>query len=314
MDTKKTIKQHFVSQFYLKNWAQSDEMIKVKGTGKPFKSISKNIGHENHLYRIEGIGEKEKALLLRGLKRIPDSMRSLFEMLIEACHSFKILSYLPKDEETTQALDTLQQNIIEDFYGIFEDQVQESYEILVNGEYEKFDINYYQDIVRFVIIQLTRTPKVKEISKNTMKDVLIQRGIEFSDFNTLYSAIISEQITTALVEKLYQIDIIENLTDLNFITNDNPVKNLLPEKDIFVNLYWPITPKKALIVRPTNFTPEQAKTIKDGISKEGKQADYLIRITQTNEREKIESLNQTTWDNKHRHIYFLEDRDIASLT
>lgn len=313
MDTKKTIKQHFVSQFYLKSWAQSDEMINIKGNGKPFKSNSKNVGHENHLYRIEGIGEQEAEILLKGTKKISESMRVLFELLIEACHAFKILSLLPKDEETNKKIDIEQQNIIERFYGVFEDQVQTSYNILVTGEYDKFDINHYQDILRFVALQLTRTPKVKETSTISMQDILAQRGIQFSDFNTLHSAIISEQLTTALIERLYQVEIIENLTELNFITSDNPVKNLLPEKDVIVNLYWPITPKKALIVKPTNFTPEQAQTIKNGILKEGKQAEYLIRVTQINEREKIESLNHITWNNKHRHIYFLEDRDIASF-
>lgn len=313
MDTKKTNKQHFVSQFYLKKWAKSDEMLNVKGNGKPFKSTSKNIGHENHLYRIEGLGKKERDLLLNGLQKVPEPMRSLFKTMIIACYSLRIFSALPTDKDTAEKIELQKQNIIENFYSAFEDQVNSSYITLTNGEYERFDINYYQDILRFVVLQLTRTPKIKEISRQMMQEEFFQRGLQFRDFDTLHSAIIAEQITTALIEKLYQIEIIENTTDLNFITSDNPVKNLLPVENKLVNLYWPINPRKALIIKPTNYSDEQAAKIKKDIVNYGKKADYLITITKQNESAEIKKLNQITWHNKHRHIYYLDELDIIGL-
>lgn len=313
MDTKKTNKQHFVSQFYLKHWAKPDEMLSVKGSGKPFESNSKNIGHENHLYRIEGLGKKERDLLLNGLQKVPEPMHSLFKTMITVCYYFKVFSALPTDMDTTNKIELQKQNIVENFYSAFEDQVNPSFMTLVNGEYEKFDINYYQDILRFVVLQLTRTPKVKEISRQMMQEEFIQRGLQFRDFDTLHSAIIAEQITTALIERLYQIEIIENTTDLNFITSDNPVKNLLPIKDKLIELFWPINPRKALIIKPTNFSAERATEIKDGIVNHGKKADYLITITKKNELLEIQKLNQITWHNKHRHIYYLNELDIIGL-
>lgn len=310
---KKTKKQHFVSQFYLKGWANGDGMILAKGESSEFTTTAVNIAHMNHMYRVEGLGEREREVLLRSAERTAEPMRGLFKSLIDACYSFHILSTAKMSEADTQKIDTLKQNIIEDFYGAFEDQVQEAYALLLGDQYEKFSINHYQDILRFVTLQLSRTAKTKEKSKEALEPLLLERGMSFKDFDTLYSAIISEQITLALIEKLYQIEVIENTTEINFITSDNPVKNLLSTEDVHVEIYWPISPRKALIVRRTNFTSAEAEKIKQGIMNHGHKAEHILAVNKGISKEAIDRLNQIIWHDKHLHAFYRARQDVAFL-
>lgn len=313
MITKKTKKQHFVSQFYLKKWSDKNGMIKIKGDKTLFMCNSINIGHVNSLYRVEGIGVREKELLLLAAEKTAQPMQGLLKTIIHACHLFKTLSNEKMPESANNELDILKQNIIENFYQTFEDQVQRSYTILINGTYEKFDINYYQDILHFVTLQLTRTPKVKILSREIMQPRFLENGLELQDFDTIHSAIIAENLTLSLIEKLYQIEIIENHTQINFITSDNPVKNLLSIEEKKVELYWPISPRKCIIIKPTNYTEEQAKKIKSDIIKLGKKAEHIFKVTKEYDTNAIQELNKTTWHNKSLHIYYIEDSDITDL-
>jgi hypothetical protein len=120
-------------------------------------------------------------------------------------------------------------------------------------------------------------------------------------------------ITLTLIEKLYQIEILENKTDINFITSDNPVKNLLTTSDKHVELYWPISPRKAVLIKSTHFSPAEAASIKKNILNHGKNADYILRTKSVNDENKINELNKATWENKHRHAFYLADKDIVPL-
>ncbi len=313
MSLNKTKKQHFVSQFYLKSWSKNGESVRVKDNKKCFQSATKKIALENHLYRIEGIGSREKEILLKGSSRVAEPMRGLFQTIILSCHQFRILSKLPANENLARTLDTHKQNIIENFYGIFEDLVTPSYIDLINGNYENIDLNSYQDILRFVTLQLTRTSKVKETSKANMEGMMKEKGLEFDDFDTLHSIIIAEHLTLTLIEKLYQLEIVENETEINFITSDNPVKNLLKIEDIQVNLFWPINPRKALIIRPTSYTKAEAENIKKRLTNQEIKPEYILKVNRQEDHSEILKLNKITWENRHRQIYFLEDHDIEGL-
>ncbi|WNF48444.1 DUF4238 domain-containing protein [Pseudomonas sp. SG20056] len=310
---KKTKKQHFVSQFYLNRWANEDGMISARGEKGSFTTTSLNIAHMNHMYRVEGIEDAERKILLKGAEKTAEPMKGLLKSLIEACHKFKVLSRMEMSEADAHKLEVFKQNIIEEFYGVFESQVQEAYTIVLEDKYEEFNINHYQDILRFVILQLSRTTKTKEKSKELLEPLLLEKGISFRDFDTLYSAIISEQITLSLIEKLYQIEVIENNTIINFITSDNPVKNMLAIEEKHVEIYWPISPRKAIMIKRTNFTPDEASSIKQGILHHDRKAEHIIRVKALLDEDEVSKLNLMVWDNKQLHTFYKLEQDMQFL-
>jgi Protein of unknown function (DUF4238) len=102
------------------------------------------------------------------------------------------------------------------------------------------------EFIHFITHQLFRTPMIRNINaklENKIPDLDLNRTwlIESHIYATNVGAGIFVERDT------YQFTFLENNTNIPFITSDQPVINLNTQDDKDIRLYYPLSPKQALI-------------------------------------------------------------------
>lgn len=307
------INQHFVSQFYLRNWSKDKTKVNVAfaGNKKHLKSID-DIGLEKYMYKINGITENTKALLTKTANKLPPIVtKDAFISIINHCYLLGCLCEAAGDNKTEE-IEAHKTNIIEDFYGITEAGVSDAVKEITTGMPLAFGSQQYDDLIRFMTFQLVRTQKARANVRARIEDILTDNGIEFDDYHAISALILAEELHLAIMEKLYKITIIENISSINFITNDNPVVNLLNPEGPHIKLYWPVSPRKAILLSPSTMSDQQKTEVKENFMKT-KVIDsmHLFESCLYSEAE-VRLMNDKIWSAKYRYAFFLDEADVAT--
>ncbi|MDO8330873.1 MAG: DUF4238 domain-containing protein [Fluviicoccus sp.] len=309
MQKKKS--QHFVSQFYLKAWSACGEKVYTNINNAPVLKSTKQVACSNYFYKIDKINKSGFEILLGLNEKTVFPLKGLFEKLIYCSYMFSLAELIDLDEQDTKRLDAFRTNIIEDFYCIIENGALEAIDIILNKKYDSFDLNGYQDMLRFAVYQLTRTSKTRENIRVNIQGALESKGIDFKEYQTISTLLLSEQITLALIEKLYKIVIIENKTNVDFITSDNPVKNLRSVDEHDVELFVPISPTMAILIMPSEKSQEEKDSIKQLLLKSEAIPNYYFGFKDECSVGEIENINKLTSSNKERFIFTLKAEDVT---
>lgn len=301
---QKKKKHHFVSQFYLKLWAQTDEKLYTNIGRKVHPKTTTEVAAENYFYRIKSLNNGELNLLIRENSALPAiPTKSLLTTIISAGHFFRLEAKLPLTDQEIINLEARQANLVEEFYCMIEDCVSEGHKKLLTSKYSKIDLEEYSYIVRFMFNQLTRTQKAKSNIKKEISSTLEEHGISFDAYHTISSLILAERLTLAAIEKLSTLTVLENDTVLSFITNDCPVLNLKTVEDKNIQLYWPISPTKAILLEDSTLPIEEQAKLKKRILKNDFVSEYFIKSPQKINLVQVEDFNKKMWDNKNRNAF-----------
>ncbi|MFZ4876624.1 DUF4238 domain-containing protein [Janthinobacterium sp. Mn2066] len=310
MEKKK--KHHFVSQFYLLLWAKTEEKLYTNIGSEIHPKTTKEIAAENYFYRIKSLNKNEFDLLTRENSLLPNiPTRNLLKTIIDAGLFFRLEEALPLSPGEIINLEARQANLVEEFYCVVEDCVSSAHKKLLNAEYSNIDIEEYNYIVRFMFNQLTRTQKAKNNIKREIAEILEGRGIDFNAYHIISSLILSERMTLAAIEKLSTLTILENETDLKFITNDCPVLNLKTPQDKNIQLYWPISPNKALLLEDSILHPQEQKNLKEQVLKDNLKSNYFIKSVKKISRNEVSDFNRKIWDNKNRNAFSVSEIELS---
>ncbi len=308
-------KHHYVSQFYLDSWTNEKERLFALINNKILPMRTKEVANSNYFYRIDSISDSEKELLLQLSKKLVGPMKEAIETIVlgfNFLHKLLSASEFEDQLRNSDEFKKLQSNLAEDLYCIIEELGSTALNHVKDKQYKKIGILEYTDIVRFVTYQLVRTKAVKEKTEDAeLISRLESRDINFDTYHIISSIIIAEQLSIRLIEKLYTLEILNNKTDINLITNDNPAKNLNNVSKIDVNIYIPISPNQAIFIRPSNITEEDKKKIKSTKVDDLSKSQYYLSISETSDEDLIKSLNRTTWSNKEFSAYSLLRNDLA---
>ena len=109
-------KHHFVSQFYLRNWYDSNEKIIVWDGEKKFSSKSESIGFQRDLYKLATLTNKQYELLDMYLEDWELKKTSVYKLsfkhILEAqsifSDGFKFVN--PKNLDTKDELNSIEKN------------------------------------------------------------------------------------------------------------------------------------------------------------------------------------------------------------
>ncbi|ALP62840.1 hypothetical protein AN416_09675 [Paraburkholderia caribensis] len=277
-----------------------------------FKPKLEQVAVSKHTYRIEGLSQEQKNLLLAELTKIRSTpIASLLLTLIEQCAQLGDKTHIEVKHGRID-VDIFKSNVIENVYSLTEDIVQDAYELLVSGDYERLDIAGYENVLRFIFNQLTRSQGARSNIKAAIGSVLAGKGIGFDDYNIFSSVILAEQMVLATVERLYKITVIENKTNVRFITGDWPVINLDSLEGQTIKMFWPITPYRAVLVNPTNFSADEVVLIKKEMFGGKGKHRYFVDHYVENDAKEIRALNKIVWDKKHRCIFGLDEADVCA--
>ncbi len=304
---------HFVSQFYLRKWSKCGKKVLTTINNSNIRNMNiDKIASSNHLYRIDNINDETRAILLKELKkqRLP-IMGDLLEQIINNMSIMNTLKSLYTQNNITKEESILKSNTVEGVYGLIEDLAAPLIEKLINNDIEDFDIDDYQNVFRYAIYQLTRTPKVKNITKEKVEPILENKNIDYKNYHIIMSLIMSEQMLLTFIEKLFKITIMENNTDLNFITNDNPIFNIYPIETNKVKFYLPISPRKALFFEEANIDLKSAIALKNQILN-GKQYNKYFLDSVEITREEVLNLNNRMKENSDRFLFLYEEQDLVN--
>lgn len=308
--------QHYVSQFYLKAWSECGSRI-YASIDKPVKMRIEKVACSNYFYKASLMNENTRKLLLAGASRLKSPQ--MRDYIISAINGVGLiddiggLSGACFNEEIKYSDNLIKTNVVEDFYTMIESLAAPEIKKILEGRLVDLDINGYQNIVRHVVNQLTRTQKTRTSFGRVAGEKLDANCIDFRTYDSFQSLIISEEILLVLLEKLYKITVVENTTEKNFITSDHPVINLNSIDISDLKLYIPISPKIALFIEPNGLCNEKASLLKTKVQLEKESPKYFVDKVNASMSE-VNALNIKTWENKGRHIFAYTSKDIADVT
>ena len=252
-------RQHFVWRKYLRKWAINEKIFCLMGE-RIFEGGLMNIGQEKYFYKLKELTDQEisflKALvesdnrpMIRKLNRgWIDFFNKVFEFkkLIDS----KGISH----PEIDKMFDTIICNYEEDFHCSIESEGVELLEMLYNK-----DLSFYNDdnmLISFLFFICQQYFRTQKLSSNVKNAIGSFKGL---NIEAMWS-VLRHTSATSVGFSLYQDRnkfrpvIIENKSDIPFITGDQPVINTyaigldLDEEPVDLEFYYPLSPAIALLL------------------------------------------------------------------
>lgn len=248
MNVKK--KQHYVWKHYLKPWSQKGQ-IWCNRNGKTFHTSLENIGQKRYFYKAEKLNDFEINIVKSVIRKRHHSSHTLGMKTLEMYQS------------TACGDDHLQKNGIEEFHTLVESTAIEVLSFL-----QKKDLSWLENDLSksnfsgFIGSQYTRTNRAHTKMVDSL-DAVSNNFPEYKDkfdpgkISKVLSLILADTVGNWIHSegKFY---LLENYTDKEFITGDQPVYNLKMKISEDYNfptsfkLYYPLTPQLALLISDNN--------------------------------------------------------------
>lgn len=257
--------QHYVPQFYLKQWANKEQLfVYDKKRSKSFQSNVKNIASSRFFYDFPKIDEIMKDKIRIRLKKDgfeDDYIDDFFqEQVLE--NSFSEL------ESIVASLLNQKIKKIDDVSSLSEEWIK-NYPIFTNDDKQIF--------AHYIASQLVRTNKhklfqedmtiqlfdgMKRVYKNNTNDnLIVEVDNDYHEWQYLSNILLLTLEFSKILES-YKWIIYRNFTDMPYYISDNPVTQYgqlgnfgLKEKG--VEIRFPLNPKYELIIHEPTFLYEQ---------------------------------------------------------
>lgn len=244
MNIKK--KHHYVWKQYLKSWCHEKENIFTfkKSDGKIISPSLIGIAQQRYFYSLEEftIDEEEnleKFVRIFSRSNLLESNLKMFE-LFTSYSKFKRLGI--ENEINNQVISIIKNNIFEDFHSeieslgknILKTKSLEDLLFLDEGNEEFYTIFY-------LCIQYLRTNKKKNKleSNNHLLNNIIPK------YNNFLVYLYAQNLAFGILENDIKYLLLENYSDTEFITSDQPIINLSNDVNN-IELYYPLNPKIAI--------------------------------------------------------------------
>jgi hypothetical protein len=266
------ILHHYVPCFYLRAWAHNDQIWCLRDR-KSFLANVKKIGGEKYFYELPDLTQED--------------VRLLQEFVIDKCHpagrhvhenqlKYFLITLLAKeraplipnlDPEKLREVNEVVANLDENWYTAIEDRFQPLLASMLHGDLTFLSergkaIEFFHGIGT----QYFRTKKRREAAVVGIK-------VPFQDVRRVWP-LMTHIFAVNLGGHLFrtradnQIIILENDTDIPFITGDQPIINVIPLQSDGspaerIELYYPLSPTKAMLLvedkipRPTSLNRDQ---------------------------------------------------------
>lgn len=261
-------KQHYVWRKYLRAWTNDESIWTfLKEQNKVLRIGLMGVAQERFFYELVDFSEKEEIFLEKFIRHI--SHESIVELNIDFLTLFTSHYKLRKElAESTKLNDTkkaeletkireIEVNSMEDSHCIFE-----SFGIKITNCRNPIDLKFLEnendffETMMFLSFQYFRTKKMK-------KAVLMSFENEEKNSVEKFWNIVSYSMSTTLGRRLsinqkLKILVFDNQSEINFLTNDQPIFNILGEnvdEEGYPNeleLYYPISPKLAISIHFKN--------------------------------------------------------------
>jgi hypothetical protein len=256
-------RQHHVWQHYLKSWTVGDQLYCLRN-GEIFETGTSSVAVDRDFYKLHTLTADDLALIKM---LVIDPARPLAKqhhenllirlagpgMFIE-----QIRDRVPNIEQMDELLDVHQTNALEDYHT----GIENSFLPLLD-DILKSDLSFYESddhcitFFHFICTQHMRTKGVKERS---IERVRLRDGQDLSRIWAIMTHMFAFNIGLSLYHerKLRKLVLVNNRTEVPFITGDQPIVNLhgdgvRPPDEL--SFYYPLSPNLALILTEVDREP-----------------------------------------------------------
>jgi hypothetical protein len=269
------IYHHHTPRQYLLAWADPDERIAWLGYGKVRRSRLTVVGGENDFYRLKELTVPDVdclKLLIDGLQEhrrdghkcflqmylLPTRLKALLEQRIEEQQQHIADRGASKDDMGDAAIARARHEL-----GVAIANFNENYHASIERRFWPFlelikqrDFSFYEDshraidFIRGLFVQYFRTKAVKE--RVLQKEIVLFEDME-RVWDVLSHIMAIEAGRSFFVDRRnFQIVVLDNDTQVPFITSDQPIINMLTGGKSFdvperVELYYPLSPTQAML-------------------------------------------------------------------
>jgi len=240
------INQHYVWRHYLKPWL-TDGKIWCARDGKIFKRNIEKLAKEKYFYKAEPLNDNEKQII----QSVIASMDSLGHDLLNNTFSIYI--------EASNGSEFERNNSIESYHSFIEKCAIPILDCLYKDDFKFLENDLSKTIfASFIASQYTRTKKGRDSITMAFQAIShlhdYPENINTDKIGNVLALILAESIGNWIFTDA-KLSILENKSSIGFLTSDQPVYNLhanTSEELIPINdfeLFYPITPQKALILK-----------------------------------------------------------------
>jgi hypothetical protein len=254
-------RQHYVWKKYLEPWCVEGKIWCHRYGTPPFHTNPINVAVKRDFYKLTQL-TKNDILFIKKLAIDPiknEALRELnagwistFDNVFKINHNLRSTDWIPK--EFINELDHIMHNLDENFQNEIEN-IAESYLDSLNRGDSSF---YWNDehavgFIYFLTNQYFRTKNIRDSVRRldgiAPEEVSIERV--WPIMRHIFTTCVGFNLYAKRSE--YNLVILNNESDLDFITSDQPVQNVhaagrLGELIDEVELYYPISPKRAIII------------------------------------------------------------------
>jgi len=263
--------QHYVWQKYLEPWIQDGKIACLRNKNKIIQTNPRNIASERYFYKINNLTQNDCNLIRRiFIDYIPEPIRSLLEGWVRPVEEFLELynfaeafyNYSDEGKELIEDFKDRQlKNLLENLHMNIENNGMPGLCRMQSGDlaflFECDDESDEDvDFILYLSFQYFRTKKIKQ----SVKESLGEHASVFTDFDDAFNLIVPILSTVFGNSVLNHIKcnefycyLINNNTDISFITGDQPVINIHAnfEKNgetSELELYYPLSPALSLLI------------------------------------------------------------------
>lgn len=285
INVQKKKQQHYVWEHYLTSWHYNSSHVFCYRNDKKniFPINPEKIAKEREFYKLKNINDTEIAFIekifisptkhaeLRDMNRNWIGVFTYIFKFKEEMHSKGI-----RDDELYAKIEVLINNLEEDLHTKIEEKTIPILSSLIEGNLiikddgSEDEATYYNDTMgNFILFLTTQYFRTKKMKMSFIK--VFQSLPEFKNMNpeniwNVLSHILSSNLGNTLyaLRNEYKWSILMTNSDVSFITGDQPVINTFGNYSVIdtlkdknnedkFELYYPLTPKKALLVSKTQY-------------------------------------------------------------
>lgn len=281
--------QHYVWQKYLEPWVSDRKIVCLRSKKSIIKSNPRNVASQRYFYKIDSLTLKDcKLIHAIFIGRQPEPMKSLLEGFIRPIEKFlqfydSVFRCGNVNHYMKEAKELAFKNLLEEVHMRVENAGMSGLHKIQSGNVsflleDKDESKEAEDFILYLCFQYFRTKKIKEnVKKGLGKEALI-----FTDFDSAFNLIVlilstrlMDNLINRIENKEFNCYLLENISEIPFITGDQPVINTYARLDENIEIsdlefYYPISPIKSLLI-----TKEQICDNKCSIEKVKKYNDMI---------------------------------------
>lgn len=248
---------HYVPRFYIKAWAQ-DDLVYCLRNGKILHTNVRNVAAENYFYRLCELSVRDIAFVREvAIADSPKTLKPYLERLLRVLSlphvaRRKVEASAMATPELLAGVDNLITEMSENMHTSIEEEFRPYLNAMLAG-----GLGFYAQPARVagffwgIAAQYLRTNQIKRARDRLRGDMLET----FQHTVNVLVHILAIKLGLGLYadRERFRLILLENVTDIPFITADQPVINIAakPEEtkppDKF-ELYYPLSPNKAILL------------------------------------------------------------------